>query len=171
MALFRRGTDDAPPAAEPTGGGLGDLDGRDPDDSPAKLRVRLWQLVQFVNKNAGKLPVEAVVTAREITDSIREVIDTGDDRELDIYAVVSINGIVGDYLPTTLRAYLNLDPSLTDRPGPSGRTPRSALRDQLDSMAGAAGDLLAAAQSHDVDALFTQGNFLRTKFTRSDLDL
>jgi hypothetical protein len=30
---------------------------------------------------------------------------------------------------------------------------------------------LRAAREHDVDALFTQGNFLRTKFSRSDLDL
>ena len=31
--------------------------------------------------------------------------------------------------------------------------------------------VLAAARSQDADALTTQGNFLRTKFTRSDLDL
>jgi hypothetical protein len=85
--------------------------------------------------------------------------------------VVSINGIVGDYLPTTLRTYLNLDPSLTEQVGPSGRTPRAALREQVDSLAGAADELLAATRAHDVDALFTQGSFLRTKFTRSDLDL
>jgi hypothetical protein len=131
--------------------------------------------VQFINHNAGRLPIESVVVAREITDTIREVIATADDkadgRELDVYAVVSINGIVGDYLPTTLRAYLNLDPDLTGRVGASGRTPRAALRDQLDALAGAADDLLQAAQEHDVDALFTQGSFLRTKFTRSDLDL
>ncbi len=165
-SFFRRGNDHPPPQpdnAEPPE--------TDTTDSPDELRGRLWELVQFVNRNAGKLPVEAVVVSREITDTIREVIETGDDRELDVYAIVSINGIAGDYLPTTLRAYLNLDPSLIERPGPSGKTPRAALRDQLDSLAGAADDLLQAAQSHDVDALFTQGTFLRTKFTRSDLDL
>jgi predicted oxidoreductase len=161
--FFRRNNDTAPPPpAEP-----------EPDsaDTPDELRRRVWELVQFVNRNAGKLPVEAVVAAREVTDRIREVIATGNDRDLDVYALVSINGILGDYLPTTLRAYLNLDPALTERPGPSGRTPRAALRDQLDALAGAADDLLQAAQAHDVDALFTQGNFLRTKFTRSDLEL
>jgi hypothetical protein len=140
-------------------------------DSPDELRLRLWPLVQFVNRNAGKLPVEAVVVSREITDTIREVIDTSLERELDVYAVVSINGIVDDYLPTTLRTYLNLDPSLTEQVGPSGRTPRAALREQVDSLAAAADELLAATRAHDVDALSTQGNFLRTKFTRSDLDL
>ena len=143
VGFFRRGTDN-PPHAAVQGEPATDADA---DDQPDALRLRLWELVQFVNRNAGKLPVEAVVVAREITDTIREVIETADDRELDVYAVVSINGIVGDYLPTTLRAYLNLDPALTERPGPSGRTPRAALRDQLDALAGAADDLLAAAQA------------------------
>ncbi|HEV7203290.1 MAG TPA: hypothetical protein VGN18_01700 [Jatrophihabitans sp.] len=162
MTWFRRGAqrDDAPPPPAPTD-----------DDSPAALVARQRELVQFINRNAGKLPVEAVVVARGITDKIREVIDTSDDRELDIYAVVSINGIVKDYLPTTMKAYLNLDPALTERPGPRGRTPRAALREQLDSLAIAADDLLQATRSHDVDALFSQGNFLSTKFSRSDLDL
>jgi hypothetical protein len=160
---FRRRDDDPPPP--PPG------DGTDPDDKPEALRLKQWELVQFINRSAGKLPVEAVVVSRTITDSIRGVIDTADDRDLDVYAVVSIKGIVGDYLPTTLRTYLNLDPALTDKVGPSGRTPRTALREQLDSLAEAADDLLRAAQAHDVDAMFTQGNFLRTKFSRSDLDL
>jgi hypothetical protein len=111
------------------------------------------------------------VVSRQITDTIRDVIETSSDRELDVYAVVSINGIVDDYLPTTLRTYLNLDPALTEQVGRSGRTPRAALREQLDSLAAAAEELLQATQAHDVDALFSQGNFLRTKFTRSDLDL
>jgi hypothetical protein len=111
------------------------------------------------------------VVSRQITDTIREVIETSHDRDLDVYAVVSINGIVGDYLPTTLRAYLNLDPSVTERVGPSGRTPRAALREQVEALALGANELFQATQAHDVDALFSQGNFLRTKFTRSDLDL
>ena len=161
--LFRRGNDEAPPPATDAAG--------DVEDSPDKLQQRLWGMVQFVNSNAGKLPVDAVVLAREITDTVREVIATSADRELDVYAVVQINGIIGDYLPTTLRAYLALDPAVTGREGPSGRTPKAALREQLESLADAADEMLQATQSHDVDALFTQGNFLRTKFTRSDLDL
>ncbi|HZC71124.1 MAG TPA: hypothetical protein VE442_10535 [Jatrophihabitans sp.] len=141
------------------------------EDSPDKLRLRLWELVRFVNRSAGRLPVEAVVLSRQITDIIRAVIETSDDHDLDVYAVVQINGIVSDYLPTTLRTYVNLDPELTERVGPSGRTPRAALREQLESLRSAAADMLHAAQEHDVDALFTQGSFLRTKFTGSDLNL
>jgi hypothetical protein len=141
------------------------------EDKPEALRQRQWELVQFINRNAGKLPVWAVVLARAVTDTIRAVIDTAADRPLDVYAIVSINGIVKDYLPTTLRTYLNLDPSLTTQVGPSGRTPQAALREQLEALSDAADELLRATQAHDVDALFTQGSFLRTKFTRSDLDL
>jgi len=157
---FRRNRDEPPPP-EP----------EDDRDAPDKLRLRLWELVQFINRSAGQLPVEAVVLARQVTDRIREVIETAGDRPLDVYAVVQINGIVEDYLPTTLRAYLNLDPSVTEQVGRSGRTPRAALREQLESLDAAAGELYAAARANDVDALSTQGNFLRTKFTRSDLDL
>jgi hypothetical protein len=140
-------------------------------DTPEKLRLRLWSQVQFINRNAGRLPVEAVVIARQVTDTVREVIETSTDKTLDVYAVVQVNGIVDDYLPTTLHAYLNLDPGVTEQPGPSGRSPRAALREQLEGLRTAAAELLQAARSHDVDLLFTQGNFLRTKFTRSDLDL
>jgi hypothetical protein len=158
---FRRGRDAPPAPPQP----------QEDEDSPAKLRLRLWELVQFVNRGAGKLPIEAVVIARQITDTVREVIETSHDRDLDAYAVVQVNGIVGDYLPTSLRSYLNLDPAITEQAGQSGRTPRGALREQLEALRSAAEELLEATRAHDVDALFTQGSFLRTKFTRSDLDL
>jgi hypothetical protein len=161
MTWFRRAHDEHPAPPPPD---------EEPQDSPEALVRKQWELVQFINRSAGKLPVDAVVVSRGITDTIREVIDAADG-ELDVYAVVAINGIIGDYLPTTLHTFLNLDPHLVEQVGPSGRTPRAALREQLDSLSSAADDLLQATQAHDVDALFTQGSFLRTKFSRSDLDL
>lgn len=158
---LRRVRQQPQPAAQPD----------DDRDAPDKLRLRVWELERFVNRNAGKLPVEAVVLARQITDTVRDVIETSTDGTLDVYAVVQINGIVDDYLPTTLHAYLNLDPSATEQVGPSGRAPRAALREQLEGLRDAAGELLRATREHDVDLLLSQGNFLRTKFTRSDLDL
>src|SRR3954466_8140180 len=108
MTWFRRNRDEAaPPQPEQD------------RDTAEKLRVRLWELVQFINRNAGQLPVEAVVLARQVTDRIREVIETATDKALDVYAVVQINGIVDDYLPTTLRAYPNLEPSFFEHASPS----------------------------------------------------
>ncbi len=168
VSWFRRLRDEPDPSHPAESG---EPDDRDPEGDPDELLGRQWELVRFINANAGRLPVEAVVISRGVTDTIREVIELGRERPLDVYAVVSVNGILGDYLPTTLRTYLSLDPQLVDRPGPRGRTPTVALREQLDSLSEAADDLLQATQRHDVDALFTQGNFLRTKFSRSDLDL
>jgi hypothetical protein len=161
MTWFRRIREEAHDEAAP-----------DASDSPDALRAKIFELIGFVNSHAGKLPWEAVVVSRRITDTVREVIDGADpERGPDIYAVVSIKGILGDYLPTTLRSYLALDPGQVDVPRPSGRTPTQSLLEQLDALSSSATDLLVATQAHDADALLSQGNFLATKFTRSDLDL
>lgn len=160
MTLFRRAHEAVTPQpAEPE------------EDTPAGLLKAMFELIAFINQNAGRLPGEAVVEARRVTDAVREVIDTAEDRPLDVHAVVSIKGILTDYLPTTLRTYIALDPALADTPRQSGQTPRELLLEQVTALWAAAADVLEATRARDVDALATQGNFLRTKFTRSDLDL
>ncbi|MDT4938464.1 MAG: hypothetical protein QOG80_2135 [Pseudonocardiales bacterium] len=146
------------------------------DDSPAALSARLRDLVTFVNHNAGRLPVEAVVSARRVADTVRETLadatrDADRGTEPDINVILSVRGIVDDYLPTTLERYLALDPSGTDVARPAGGTARQSLIEQIDALWIAAADVLAAAQARDVDDLVSQGNFLRTKFAGSDLDL
>lgn len=140
-------------------------------NSPQTLRWNLWQLDRFINSTAGQLPTAAVVAARRITDVLREVVDTSSVRALDIYAIVSIQGIVGDYLPTTLRTYLTLDPQVRAVARPSGRTPIESLAEQLEALLGASTSILFGSRDQDADALLTQGTFLRTKFSGSDLDL
>src|SRR6478736_5048890 len=93
------------------------------EDSPAALAALRFQANRLINASAGQLPVAAVVAARRVTDVVDTVLYTTRDRDLDIHARVSINGILRDYLPTTLKAYLALDPSLRDRPRPNGITP------------------------------------------------
>jgi hypothetical protein len=161
MAFLRRGSESAQPGS----------DQPPVEDTPAALHEALSQQVRFINANAGKLPVEAVVAALRVTDAVRAIIDTADERPLDIHAVVSVQGIVNDYLPTTLRSYLSLDASTTAVARPSGRTPQESLIEQVDSLWLAATDVLIATRAQDADALLTQGSFLRTKFSASDLDL
>ena len=143
----------------------------DPKDKPEALLASLFALIREVNANAGRLPVEGVVVARRVLDVVREVIETSSERELDVRAVVSIRGMLKDYLPTTLHAYLAIDPSVVDQQRPSGRTPAQSFIEQLDVLWASAMDLLEAARAHDADALLSQGSFLRTKFSGSDLDL
>jgi hypothetical protein len=143
----------------------------DPKDKPDALLATVFDLVREVNLNAGKLPAEGVVIARRVLDVVREVIETSGERELDVHAIVSIRGMLDDYLPTTLRAYLAIDPGVVDVVRPSGRTPSQSFIEQLDVLWSSAMDLLDAIRAHDADALLSQGSFLRTKFSGSDLDL
>ncbi|TAM93155.1 MAG: hypothetical protein EPN43_01145 [Jatrophihabitans sp.] len=163
MDWFRRGRDDRLPlpGAEPA-----------PEDSPQSLLASIVAVNALINGNAGRLPVEAVVIVRRVTDTLREVVDGADpQRGPDVYAVVSIRAMLADYLPTTLRAYLALDPDTVEIARPSGRTPSASLIEQLETLDSSADDLLAASQAHDADALLSQGSFLQTKFSGSDLDL
>jgi len=140
-------------------------------DSPAALAAEIFRVNRFINASAGQLPGEGVVAARRITDAVGAVLYTTRDRELDIHARVSLNGILRDYLPTTLRTFLALDPSTRDQPSAGGKTPTAALAEQLDFLLGSATDVLTAVRNDDANALVAQGSFLRTKFARSELDL
>lgn len=149
-----------PPGAEP-----------DVGDTPEGLRRSLRDIVKLVNANAGQLPAEAVVAARRVTDALNDIIDTSAVRPLDVYAVISVRGTLTDYLPTTLRSYLAVDENLRDTPRPSGRSPKESLLEQIAALETSASSVLLAARNQDADALLTQGSFLRTKFSGSDLDL
>jgi hypothetical protein len=162
MPWFRRSEPD-PPA--PTG------PADDPSDSPEALRAAIAAVNALVNASAGRLPLRAVVAARRITDVLIEVVDTAAVRELDVYAVISVRGAVTDYLPTTVRGFLAVDESLVDVPRASGLSPTQSLMEQLAALEASALAVLEATQQQDVDALMTQGSFLRTKFSGSDLDL
>ncbi|SEO41703.1 hypothetical protein SAMN05660991_00202 [Trujillonella endophytica] len=162
MPWFRRSSP-APPVVPPPQD--------DPADSPEALRTAIWDVVRLVNASAGRLPLAAVVEARRITDVLSDIVATSEARPLDIQAVLSVRATTTDYLPTTVRTYLAVDESLVDVPRASGRTPRESLMEQLDALEGAALAVLQASRQQDVDGLLTQGAFLRTKFSRSDLEI
>jgi hypothetical protein len=161
MTLHRRGRRE-PPQPPP---------GPDPADEPHALLGEVFELNRFVNANAGRLPGEAVVIARRITDTVREILDGAAQHPLDVHTTVAIRGLVGDYLPTTLRTFLAVDADVVDVPRPSGVTPAQSVLEQLETLLLSAADLRASARADEADALLSQGSFLRTKFTRSDLDL
>ncbi|MEV8512038.1 hypothetical protein [Dactylosporangium sp. NPDC051484] len=127
---------------------------------------RLTDAERFINRNAGRLPGHAVVRARWLTDTLREIVGTAQTRPLDIHAVVLIRGTLEDYLPTTLHTYLALDDAARQLPQPT-----EELLEQLELLHQTASGVLVAVRSQDADALLIQGNFLRTKFSGSDLDL
>ncbi|WIY05130.1 hypothetical protein QRX60_15285 [Amycolatopsis mongoliensis] len=126
-----------------------------PDDTPEALRAGLASLNRFVNARSGRLPPSAVVTAREITDVLAELV--GESAMPDIHTRVAVAGIVTDHLPTTLEAFLR-----------AGDTASGSL---LESLLDEVILLQEAERGRATDALRTQETFLRTKFSNSDLDL
>jgi hypothetical protein len=143
----------------------------DEPDSPEALRHSLAQLIRFINQNSARLPGVTVVHARRVTDTLQAIVDTSEVRPLEIHALISLKGIMNDYLPTTLRNFLAVDERFLRSQQLSGRSPTQSLMEQLDILHTSAERVLLAVRSQDADALVTQGNFLRTKFTGSDLDL
>ena len=141
-----------------------------PDEVPA-LCHSLDELNRDINRNAGRLPGRAVVNARGVTDTVREILQTAGARPLDVYAVMSVRGILQDYLPTTIKSYLAVDAALVDIARDSMPTPTQSLLEQIQALQTSASATLMAVRAQDVDAVMTQGSFLRTKFTGSDLDL
>jgi hypothetical protein len=170
MRLFGRGRAEGDARASSDVPGP-DLPEPDEGDSPLALRRNMDDVISYLNRNAGQLPGVAVVNTRRITDTLRETIDTSEVRPLDVYAVLAVKGTLNDYLPTTLRSYLAVDTALIDTPRGSGRTPGQSLLEQLDALQRSASATLVATRNQDADALMTQGSFLRTKFSGSDLDL
>ncbi|WP_370290020.1 hypothetical protein [Nocardioides sp.] len=156
--------------ASSAGAGAG-AGGHDPD-SPQALAHALDELEARINRNGGRLPTAATVAALDVTDLVGQLLETTlDDAVPDVEVVLAVRGLVRDYLPTTLDRFLALDPSVLTRPLQHGRSPVEQVVDQLAAMADAAADVLAATRARDTDALVSQGIFLRTKFSRSDLDL
>lgn len=165
MAWFRRRRDAEP---EP------EQDQQDevaPGESPAELAARLGELVRTINARSGQLTAAGVVAARRLTDTLGEIIGTSTVRPLDVYTLLTLRGALEDYLPTTLQTYLSVAPDLRTARRPSGGTPAASFLEQLVALQSAASATLVAARDQDADALMTQGAFLRTKFSGSDLDL
>lgn len=162
MIWFRRERDPAPPTA--VGGSVQENDA-------SALRAGLSTFNRLVNVNSGRIPGRSVVTALRVCDVLRETIETAEHQPLDIHTAVSVERMLTDYLPTTLRTFLAVDETRSRVVHTSGRTPVEALQEQLESLLDAAVSVRGAARERDADAMFTQGNFLRTKFSGSDLDL
>src|SRR5579875_1104348 len=127
-----------------------------------------------INSSAGDLPTIGVVLARAVTDTIREVLTSGDADRLDIGVRVAINGTLTDYLPGSIRAYVG-----AVRAPNAGRTAgereseaaTDALVEQLTTLRRSVEQLAEASRSRDLQALQVHGRFLEDKFGESELNL
>lgn len=146
-----------------------------PEDELATFRARLREIVVEVNAAADRLPVGVVPRVRAIEDVLVELLDHEEKTDwtsISAQARFSIGATISDYLPTSLKAYLALPPGFAEsHRTPEGRSPGEELAEQLRLLALAVHELALAVYSGDAERLSTQGRFLDTKFSRSDLDL
>ena|SRR5579875_1031905 len=143
-------------------------------DSVDALLRKNQSLILEINSSAGDLPTIGVVLARAVTDTIREVLTSGDADRLDIGVRVAINGTLTDYLPGSIRAYVGAVRAAT-----AGRTAgereseaaTDALVEQLTTLRRSVEQLAEASRSRDLQALQVHGRFLEDKFGESELNL
>jgi hypothetical protein len=146
----------------------------EPDSVEALLR-KDQSLVLEINSSAGDLPTVGVVLARAVTDTVHEVLTSGDAERLDIGVRVAINSTLTDYLPGSIRAYVGAvraapDPRRSSSPQAWGKATDS-LVEQLTALRRSVEDLAAASRARDIQALQVHGRFLEDKFGESELDL
>ncbi len=83
--------------------------------------------------------------------------------ELDAHSAYLIRQARSDYLPATLRAYLNLTPAARTRLNERSQNAEELLREQLELISG--GVAGAPGQNHaPADRMLTQGHFLGERF-------
>lgn len=134
-----------------------------PEARSRSLAERAWTVHRRVDEAYEELGPFATVMARRILDGVAAVLkQAGSEDRLDIRATVTLERILEDYLPTTLRTYARArhDPSSVPQ-----------VERQLVHLATAVEEILVAVRDNNVQDLQVQGDFLDTKYNGSDLRL
>ncbi|MGZ4523075.1 MAG: hypothetical protein ACXVGN_05700 [Mycobacteriaceae bacterium] len=162
------------------------LFGRDPDRAPApesstppppaepfadRMLARMLETSWTARRAGARLPVAALPHLGLIEDLAIPLLQHLRTSPPSVDEEIAVEGIVTDYLPTTINAYLSMNHQFAHQVRPDGRTPGDDLLDQLQTLEHAIADLTQAVYAHDAQQLAVQGRFLSTKFDRSDLDL
>lgn len=127
-----------------------------------KLRGLHTHLVQEINRSSDSLPTVGIALSRRITDGLAAILDAATARTLDIYALMNVENIMQDYLPSTLRTYVAA--------AKTGVSAKEKLVEQLHLLLSTVEDTLIALRQNDAQALEAQHRFIQTKFTGSDLE-
>lgn len=128
--------------------------------------------ISWAARRAGaRLPIAALPQLGLIEDILYPLLTHLRANPPTVDEEIAVEAFVGDYLPTTLNAYLALNPQFARQPRADGTTPGDDLIEQLETLEDAIRDLAQALYAHDAQQLSVQGRFLGAKFSRSDLEL
>ena len=136
-----------------------------------RMAEELESIRWTARRAGGTLPVAALPMLGLIEDELGPLVEYLIDHPPNVDEEIAVEALLTDYLPTTLRAYMGLNRQIAMKARSDGRTPGDELLDQLALLGGAARELSASVYAHDAEQLATQGRFLGTKFSRSDLAL
>ena len=135
------------------------------------LSSALAWVTSHAKQNKHRLPAEAYVTILETCQTLDAVIDAERRQpSADARFEYELGAIVREYLPTVLRGYLAIPPSMVDNRQPNGRTPSEELAEQLHLLSGQADALHSNRHSHTSAELSSTGNFLRERFGHHQRD-
>ena len=143
-----------------------------PGSEPEALEAELTELVRRVNRAGRTMPEGGVPAVREVEDVLRPLLRYLRTNPPTESEMIPIRSMVRDYLPTTVDTFLALPPEFaaTHR-NRQGRSPAEELLEQLRLLGEGAREYATAIYAGDAQELTNQGQFLETKFSRSDLDL
>lgn len=159
------------------------LFGRDRDPQPPpgpsaapkpfaeRMLEKMGETSWAARRGGGRLPVEVLPQLGRIEDVVYPFLDYVKTNPLNVDEEIAVEQIVGDYLPTTISAFLAIDPRIASHPRADGRTAGDDVIEQLETLETAIQDVTKAVYAHDAQELAVQGRFLRTKFSGSDLNL
>ena len=143
-----------------------------PEQSFAEQMLSQLSGTSAAARRAGdRLPVAALPRLGLIEDLLNPLLDHLRTSPPSVDEEIAVQAMVGDYLPTTLNAYLSMNTEFAQQTRADGRTPGDDLLEQLATLEQAIRELTQAVYAHDAQELQVQGRFLSTKFNRSDLDL
>jgi hypothetical protein len=103
-----------------------------------------------------------LATAASIEDRLAAIDTSGID-------ATPVRQVLGDYVPNTLRAFERIPVPLRARRLPDGApSPNDQITDQLTLLAGQMDAMVQSMAQGDLDAIQTQGRFLRDRFLTTD---
>lgn len=146
--------------------------GLDESASVEQLQDQLKVLQRSLNGEASRLDADAEAEVTKILTSLDDIVARWTDLAGAPDQQHTVEQMIGDYLPTSLQAYLNLPRTYALSARVAGRkTAHDELMDQLQILDTESARIRDAVYSREVDALSDQSRFLRQKFARSSLDL
>ncbi|MCQ1996503.1 hypothetical protein [Arthrobacter sp. zg-Y1171] len=133
--------------------------------SAQDLSQSLAWVAAHAKQNKNRLPADAYVSILETCQTLDTVIDAEAQQPMgDPQFEYELTATVREYLPSVIRGYLAVPPSVVDNRQANGRTANEELVEQLQLLARQADTLHSSRHRQTSMDLANTGNFLRERF-------